>query len=129
MFGPSHRRELADIERRMQLLERRFERLGQTAARTATSGYASAAQATDRLGDTLLSTLSELAARFRGGARGVGSEAARFGLEAARLGQDASRLSGEALRRVATGIERHPLMVVAIAAGIGILIGLGGRRH
>ena len=42
---------IADIERRMQQLERRFERLGNIAARTASNGFASAAQATDRVGD------------------------------------------------------------------------------
>ena len=65
----SKRREFAEIERRMQRLERRLEGLGSVAARTAASGFASAAQATDRVGDALVSALGDLVDRFRGGAR------------------------------------------------------------
>ena len=117
----SYERELAAIERRMQLLERRLDRLGNVATRTAASGFASAAQATDRVGDAIVSALGEVVDRFRGGARTAGGEAARLGYEARKLGNDA-------LRRVSTEIEHRPLITLAIVAGIGILIGLAGRR-
>ncbi len=77
--------------------------------------------------------LSDLVDRFRGGARSVGGEATRFGQDAARFGHEATKLGGDALRRVSTEIERRPLVTVAIAVGVGLLIGLGGalgsRRH
>jgi ElaB/YqjD/DUF883 family membrane-anchored ribosome-binding protein len=134
MFRHSrYAREFADVERRMHRLEQRLDRLGSVASRTAVSGVASAAQATDRMGDAVLSALSDLVDRFRGGARNVGGEATRFGQEAARFGHEATKLGGEALRRVSTEIERRPLVTVAIAVGVGLLIGLGGglgsRRH
>jgi ElaB/YqjD/DUF883 family membrane-anchored ribosome-binding protein len=85
------------------------------------------------MGDAVLSGLSDLVDRFRGGARNVGGEATRFGQEAARFGHEATKLGGDALRRVSTEIERRPLVTVAIAVGVGLLIGLGGglgsRRH
>lgn len=134
MFRHSrYAREFADVERRMHRLEQRLDRLGGVATRTAASGVASAAQATDRMGDAVLSALSDLVDRFRGGARNVGGEATRFGQEAARFGHEATKLGGDALRRVSTEIERRPLVTVAIAVGVGLLIGLGGglgsRRH
>ena len=115
-------RHLSEIERRIELMERRLDRMGQVAARTASSGFASAAQATDRVGDAVVSALGDIVERFRGGSRSVGSEAARFGQEATKFGNDA-------LRRVSSEIEQRPLVTLAIAAGIGLLIGLAGRRH
>ena len=58
--------------------------------------------------------------------RDVGGEATRLGQGAARLGHETSRLGGDALRRVTTEIERRPLVTVALAVGVGLLIGLGG---
>jgi ElaB/YqjD/DUF883 family membrane-anchored ribosome-binding protein len=125
----------------MHRLEQKLDRLGNVASRTAVRGITSAGQATDRVGETVVAALSELVDRFRGGARSVGGEAsrfghdaaARFGQDAARFGQEATKLGGVALRRVSTEIEHRPLVTVAIAVGVGLLIGLGGalgsRRH
>ena len=66
---------------------------------------------------------SDLVDRFRGGARSVGGEAARFGQDAARFGHEATKLGGDALRRVSTEVERRPLVMVAVAVGVGLLIG------
>ena len=63
--------------------------------------------------------------RFRGGARSRG-EAARFGQDAARFGHEATKLGGDALRRVSTEVERRPLMMIAVAVGVGLLIGWAG---
>ena len=122
-------RDYTEVERRVQQLEQRLDRLGHLASRTAASGVASAAQATDRMSDVLVTALGELVDRFRGGARTVSGEAARFGQDAARFGQEASKLGGQALRRVSAEVERRPLMMIAIAIGVGVLIGWGGRRR
>jgi len=60
--------------------------------------------------------------RFRGGANLAGDEAVRIGNEAAELGN-------EALRRIAREVERRPLVILAVAIGVGILVGLAGRRR
>jgi ElaB/YqjD/DUF883 family membrane-anchored ribosome-binding protein len=120
----SYGRELAEMERRMQQLERRLDSFGRAAGRSS----AGIAQATDRMGEALVSALSDIVERFRGGARSVGGEASRFGLEATRFGQEATKLGRDAVRRVASEVERRPLAMLAMAAGIGLLVGLAGRR-
>jgi ElaB/YqjD/DUF883 family membrane-anchored ribosome-binding protein len=108
---------IADIERRMQSLEKRFQR-------TAGRASANVAQAADHVGDAIIPALAEVINRFRGSAQSVGDEAARFGQEAARLGNNA-------LRRVSDEVEHRPLMILAIAAGVGFLAAAAvvGRRH
>ena len=107
--------DLADIERRMHTLERSVQRVAGRAS-------ASVAQATDHAGEAIVAALGDVIDRFRGGARSVGDEATRFGHEAARLGNNA-------LRRLSDEVEHRPLMILAVAAGLGFLAGLAGRRH
>ena len=111
--------DIAEIERRMHTLERSLQRL---AGRTS----ASVAQATDHVGDALVAALSDVIDRFRGGARTFGDEATRYGHEAAR---EAARLGNHALRRLSDEVEHRPLTILAVAAGIGFLVGMAGRRH
>jgi hypothetical protein len=107
--------DVDEIERRLRTMERRLERLGgRTSAR--------AAQAADQVGESIASALTSIAERFRGGASVAGDEAVRMGNEAAELGN-------EALRRIAREVERRPLVILAVAVGVGILVGLAGRRR
>src|SRR5262249_58596824 len=93
------------------------------AARRAAAGMPSRVWDTsDWLGDAIGSALAEIADRFRGGARSVGEEAAR-------LRQDAARLGTRAVRRLSVEVEQRPLVLLAVAAGIGLLIGLAARRR
>jgi hypothetical protein len=107
--------DIADMERRMQTLEKRIHRAAGRAS-------VSVAQAADHVGDALGPALAEVIDRFRGNAHSVGDEATRFGREAARLGNDA-------LRRLSNEVEHRPLMILAIAASVGFLAGVAGRRH
>jgi hypothetical protein len=129
MFGRSSRMRamsshVADMERRMRMLERDTRRYAGDARRYANRGYAGAAQATEQVGDVVdaaVSALSDVIHRFRGNARSVGDEAARFGNEAARLGNSA-------VQRLTHEVEHRPLTMLAIVAGLGFLFGLAGRR-
>jgi hypothetical protein len=123
----SYMREFADVDRRMQRLEQQIERLGGVASRTASSSMASAAQATDRVSDAIVSALGDVIERFRGSARNV--DMSRLSQDAARFGHEASKLGGVALQRVSTEVERRPLAMIAVAVGVGLLIGWAGRRH
>jgi len=117
--------DMAEIERRLRALEKRLERTGGGLS-------ASATQALDRAGEVIAgaaSALGDIGERFRGGARSVGDEAAKLGSEAIRFGNGAARLSNDTLRRIAEEVERRPLTALAVVAGIGILLGLAGRRH
>jgi hypothetical protein len=107
--------DVAEIERRLRALEQRVERAGGRAS-------ASASQAADRVADVMAAALSEVADHFRGRASVVGEEATKFGSEAARLGNDA-------LRRLADEAKHRPLVILLVAAGIGVLLGLSARRR
>ena len=107
--------DIGEIERRLRALERNLERFG---GRTS----ASAAQTAERVGDTVATALTGMAERFRNHAGSMGDEAARFGGEAAKLGNDA-------LRRLSNEVERHPLVMLAVAVGVGMLVGLASNRR
>jgi ElaB/YqjD/DUF883 family membrane-anchored ribosome-binding protein len=104
--------DIADIEREiaglMSDLEARVSRLNNL-SRTGASNAATAAS------DYVSETLSDTADRLRNGAHVVTDEATKIG--------------GDALRRIEEEVEQRPLLTLAIAAGIGFLAGMAGRRH
>jgi ElaB/YqjD/DUF883 family membrane-anchored ribosome-binding protein len=69
--------------------------------------------------------LSEITGRFRRGQRLAIGEAASFGNEAVKIG---AKVGGEALGRITSQAKQRPMLTVAVAVGVGILIGLAGRR-
>jgi ElaB/YqjD/DUF883 family membrane-anchored ribosome-binding protein len=103
--------DIADIEREiaglMRDLEDRVGRLNSLTRKTAVDAASTA-------GDYASETLSDTATRLRNGAHAVGDEA--------------SRLGADAVRRVEDEVEQRPLLTLAIAAGIGFLAGMAGRR-
>jgi ElaB/YqjD/DUF883 family membrane-anchored ribosome-binding protein len=107
--------DTADVERRIHALERRLDRLSSTANRAATDFSSAVVQGTDRIGDVVAAAVSEVFDRFRGGARSVGSEAARIGNGAAR------RLSAE--------VEHRPLLMLGVAVGVGFLVAAVASRR
>jgi ElaB/YqjD/DUF883 family membrane-anchored ribosome-binding protein len=121
MFGQSSpsraiSADIGEIERRLRALEKHLQRMGN---RTSTS----AVQAADRISDTVASALSSMADRFREFRDSRGYD------EAARLGNEAARLGNTALRRLSHEVEERPLVVLAVAIGVGILIGIASRRR
>jgi ElaB/YqjD/DUF883 family membrane-anchored ribosome-binding protein len=87
-------------------LEERLERLNKLTQR-------GASHAVGGVNDLVFGAISGLTGRVGNGARGVTIDAAKFG--------------NQALRRVATEIDRRPLLTLAIAAGVGFLAGLARR--
>ena len=87
-------------------LEERLERLNKLTQR-------GASHAVGGVNDLVFGAISGLTGRVGNGARGVTSDAAKLG--------------NQALRRVATEIDRRPLLTLAIAAGVGFLAGLARR--
>jgi ElaB/YqjD/DUF883 family membrane-anchored ribosome-binding protein len=119
MYRQSSRSDFAELERRLGALEKR---LGRSASRSSFKISSGVSQATDRVGELITAALNEAGSRFRGGARGVSAEASHLGEEAARLGNDA-------LRRLTNEVEQRPLVMLAVAAGLGFLVGIAARRH
>jgi len=94
------------IERRLRLLEQQLERVG---GRTS----ASTAEVAERAGAAIAPVLSSIADRFRGGPHSMSDEAAKLG--------------NDALRRLSNEVEHRPLVTLAVAVGVGILVGLASR--
>jgi len=107
--------EIGNIDQRLRSLERQLERVGGRSA-------ASAGQAADRVGETIVSALQSMADRLQGGANSVRDEAAKIGSEAAKLGN-------HALRRLSNEVEHRPLVTLAVAIGVGILVGLASHHR
>ena len=91
---------MRDLETRVSRLNN-LSRSGASNAATAASEYVS-------------ETLSDTAERLRNGANVMTDEATRLG--------------GDAIRRIEEEVEQRPLLTLAIAAGIGFLAGMAGRR-
>jgi ElaB/YqjD/DUF883 family membrane-anchored ribosome-binding protein len=106
---------IGDINRRLRSLEQRIDRASNRASTRA-------ADATDNVSDAIASALAGIATRFRGDGGAISEEAARVGTAAAKLG-------GEALQRLSKEAERRPLVMLAVAVGVGILVGLVGHRR
>ena len=112
--------DLSALESRLRSLENEVQRVGKRAGRSASAGMSSAG---DQIGDAIASAVTEIVERFRSGRRLAGDEAVRFGNEAARFG---AKVGNDALERVASEVEHRPLITLAVAIGVGILIGMAG---
>ena len=103
--------EIAAIEELMSDLEKRLRRLSGTAQKEA-SGAGS------DISDFVSEALSRITDRVRESAAGVTESVA----------DEAGRLSSDAFKRLSDEVETRPLMMLAIAAGVGFLAGLANRR-
>jgi ElaB/YqjD/DUF883 family membrane-anchored ribosome-binding protein len=106
--------QAGEIEQRLQALEKRLENVG-------TRASTNAQDTAENLGDAIASALSGWADHFRQGASTVGDQSAA-------LGKDATRLGTVALNRIADETGRRPLFALAVAVGVGILIGMAARN-
>jgi ElaB/YqjD/DUF883 family membrane-anchored ribosome-binding protein len=103
--------EIAAIEELMSDLEKRLRRLS-------SSARGEAAGATSEVGDFVSEALERITSRVRDSAAGVTQTVA----------DEASRLGSDAFKKLTDEVEHRPLMMLAIAAGIGFLAGLANRR-
>ena len=103
--------EIGDVERRLRSLEKNLEKMG---------AVTNIRETADALGDSIASALNGWADRFRLGASALGDQSAT-------IGKDAAKLGGAALQRVSHETEQHPLFALAVALGVGVLIGMASR--
>ena len=101
-----------EIEQRLRSIEQRLGR----------SNPAAANELAEHVAGTIATALSGMATRLLGStdlsAEGVGKIAGAAG-----------QFGNDALRRVGQEIRHRPLVTVAVAVGVGVLVGLVGRRH
>lgn len=106
--------EVGEIERRLRAIERTLETIS---GRASTSGRETAGN----LGETIGSALSDWASRFRQSASVVGNQSTA-------LSKDAAKFGSEAMNRLADETENRPLFALAVALGVGILIGTAAHN-
>jgi hypothetical protein len=122
MFQPRSREfdpRLAAIAGHLRAIENELRRVGQSAGRrTTTTG--------NQIVDAILPVLNEIVDRFGRGQRVAVDEAASFGSEAVKIG---SKIGSDAIEQVATQAKKRPLITLAVAIGVGVLIGMASRRR
>jgi ElaB/YqjD/DUF883 family membrane-anchored ribosome-binding protein len=106
----------------LQAIERELGKMGRSAGRSASANVSAAG---NQIADALGPILNDLGERFRRGQRWTVDEAASMGNEAVKIG---TRVGSDALDRIADQAKRRPLVTLAVAIGVGILIGFAGRR-
>lgn len=106
----------------LRAIEKELNTIGRKAGRSAS---ASAAAAGSQIADAIGPILNEIGDRFRRGQRVEADEAVSLGNEAVRLG---SRFGNDAMAQVASQARQRPLLTLAVAIGVGFLIGASTRR-
>ncbi len=113
-----HTERAPDIDRMVHDLERRLTQLNRLVSRTSRE----APRAADRMSDMVASALNDIADRFGGRARAVGHGASEFS-------DDALKVGNEAVRKLSHEVGQRPLVMLAVAFGVGALAaGLFARR-
>ena len=102
--------EIAAIKELMGDLETRLHRLGNSAKSEVTGG---ANDISDFVNDALAGIMS----RVRDGTQSLSDTVA----------ERATNIGGDALKKVVAEVETRPLTMLAIAAGIGFLLGISKR--
>lgn len=106
----SNAAEIARIEELIEDLEKRLRRLNDSARREAVG-------ATDDVNQYVDEAVERLIESARG----------RVNSATARAAENASKASIDAYKRVVDEIENYPLATLAVAAGIGFLLGAARR--
>ena len=105
----------------LRAIEKELGRLGQGAGRRAVAHTTTAG---NQIADAILPVLNEIVEHF-GRAQRVAVDAS-FGNEAVKIG---TKIGSNALEQVATQAKKRPLATLAVAIGVGILIGMASRRN
>ena len=114
---------VAAIAGHLRAIESELGALGKSAGRRASSGVSAAG---NQIVEAIWPILNEIGASFRRGQRVAVDEAASFGNEAVKRG---ARKGSDALGQIADQAKRRPLITLAVAVGVGVLIGAVVRRN
>ena len=106
----------------LRAIEKELGGIGKNASRQAS---ARALATGNQIADAVSPILNDLVDRFGRGQGAAVDEAASLGNEAVKIG---ARVGNDALGRIATRAKNRPLGAIAVAIGVGILIGVAVRR-
>jgi ElaB/YqjD/DUF883 family membrane-anchored ribosome-binding protein len=113
---------VAAIVDHLRAIERELAEIGRTTGRRAS---AKASAAGDQIAEVIGPILNDILDRLRRGRRSAADGAAALGGRAVNIG---AQVSNDALARVADQAKQRPLLMLAVAIGVGILIGAAVRR-
>src|SRR4029077_18030912 len=113
---------VAAIAGHLRAIEKELSALGKSAGRHASSGVSAAG---GQIVEAIWPILSEIGDSLRRGQRVALDEAASVSNEAVKLG---ARMGNDALGQIADQARRRPLFTLAVAIGVGVLIGAVVRR-
>ena len=113
---------ISAIAGHLRAIEKELGALGKSGGRRAA---ASASVVGNQIADAIVPVLSEIVDRFLQGESSALKDAASLGDHAVRSG---ARLGKDALQRITTDTKRRPLVILAVALGVGVLIGIAARR-
>jgi ElaB/YqjD/DUF883 family membrane-anchored ribosome-binding protein len=102
------------------------DELGEIGRNAGRRGSATAAAAGNQIADALAPILNDIVDRFRRSQRAAVDQAASLGNEAVKA---SARAGSDALARIATQTKQQPLLTLAVAIGVGNLIGAACRRN
>jgi len=112
---------ISAIAGHLRAIEKELGGMGKSAGGRAS---AAASVAGNRIADAIGPILSEMVDRFRRGESSALEEAASFGNHAVKR---SAKLGKDALQRIADETKHRPLVTLAVAVGVGVLIGLASR--
>jgi ElaB/YqjD/DUF883 family membrane-anchored ribosome-binding protein len=125
MFRPrsgTFDRQLGAVVNHLHAIETELGAIGQQAGRRTSE---SARAAGDQIADVIGPILNDIVDRFSRGRRAAAEQTASLGGDAARLGV---KVGNDVLARIASEATERPLITIGVAVGVGILIGMAGRR-
>jgi|ERR1700683_3149660 len=105
----------------LRAIEKELGAIGKIAGRRASLGVSGAA---NQIADAIGPILNDLTDRFRRGQQTALDEAKSFGTEAVQAG---ARVGNDTLDRLGDQTKQRPLFTMAVAVGIGVLIGFATR--
>ena len=112
----------SNIAGHLRAIEGELGGIGRSAGQRAAAG---ASVTGDHIADAIGPILSAIIDRFGRGQRVAMDQAASFGNNAIEVG---ARMGNETLGRVGTQTKHRPMAALAVAMGVGLLIGFALRR-
>jgi hypothetical protein len=127
MFQPRSR-DISDphvsaIVDHLRAVEGELAEIGRKAGRRTSAG---ASAVGDQIADAITPILDDIVDRFRRGQRAAVGGAANLGDQAVKIG---TKVGSDALGRISSQAKERPLLTLAVAIGVGILIGAASRRN
>jgi hypothetical protein len=115
---------IAALKGQIRKIESDLDSAWRTTGRTNDVG--TTATTASQIVDAIVPILSQVIEHFTRNPRVTVDEVANFGKEATRIG---SKIGTNAFEQIATRTKERPLLILAVAVGVGILVGIARRRR